>query len=157
MDIKQSPIDYIVGGSVSAAGVITKATLTAVYTGVRKVLFSHGLQQLHLDFVYTPQAAQTTRYIEATIEHLDEYDNVVGSHEVVIPASTEVEVFTNRQSLMPVIVPGEKSEATGQTIIASFNTNIMSYKVRISLRENDSGGTPTTNFGAVFCKALLLY
>lgn len=147
------PVEYIVVGSRSAAGVITKATLTAAYSGNTKTLFSHGFTDLHLDIVYTPQAAQTDRWAEIIIENLDEFDNIVGSKSVEIPSPTERDVFSNQQNRMQVVVPGEKTETAGVTIIADSDCNIMNYKTKISVRENSGAGTPAGNFGAIFISA----
>lgn len=153
------PTEYIAFGTMTqkkdnvAGGAITKAVLTAAFAGNAKVLFANGLKELHLDFLYTPQVAQTTRYLEALIENLDEYDNVISKKSVVIPASTEQDVFTNRNLGNTIVIPGEKSEGAGLTISADFDCDINCYKVKVSVRENDTTGTPVSNFGAVFSMA----
>lgn len=147
------PVEYSAIGSKSAAGVITKATLTNAYAGNAKILFSHGFTDLHLDVVYTPQAAQTDRYAEIIIESLDEFDNVVGSKSVEIASPSERDVFSNKENRLQIIIPGEKSELAGKTLTADWDCNIMNYKTKISVRENAVAGTPASNFGAIFINA----
>lgn len=149
------PAEYIAIGSRSATGVITKATLTAAYTGNAKTLLTHGFTGLHLDIIYTPQAAQTDRWAEIILESLDEYDNVIGTRSVEIASPSERDIYSNRQNRMPIVVPGEKSETAAQTITADSDCNINAYKTRISVRENSGAGTPVNNFGTVFVVARL--
>jgi len=144
------PVDYIVMGSRTAAGVITKTTLTAAYTGNTKTLLVHGLQQIHLDFLYTPEATQTARYLEVKIENLDEFDNVVGSKSVFVPSSASMAVHSNRDGVLPIRVPGELTETANKTIAADLDLNIDAYKIKISARENGSA-----TYGSAFINVRL--
>ncbi len=151
MSMPQVP-EYIGFGSYNASHVPVAVALTADAADNKKPLFAHGLKELHLDILYTPQAAQTTRFLEVFIKSLDEYGNVLSTKSTIVNGVSEIDVFTNRQSGMPIVVPGEKSESAGNVIKADYDCDINAYTVEISVRENDTGGTPAANFGSLFMK-----
>jgi len=121
-------------------------TLTALYTGNRKVLDCKYLPGLHLDWSYTPKTGQTNRVVYIYIEVSN--DGGTTYYPVTTKANlpTAIKVYDD----VTINFPGDATSTGGTAYTGYDDQTIVGDKVRISVKESGSA-----NFGVLTMQATL--
>lgn len=121
-------------------------TLTAAYSGNRKVLDCKYLPNLHLDFSYTPKTGQSNRILYIYIEVSNDGGATYYPITTKANLTTSIKVYDD----LGIQFPGD-GVSTGGTAYTGYNDfTIVGDKVRISVKESGSD-----NFGVVTMRAVV--
>lgn len=113
------------------------ATLTAAYSGNRKVLFSRLLQNVNILGSYTPGNNNAVLNIQFEM-------SPDGENWATIPAventATVIKVYTEDMSLQ---IPGDGTSSSGTAIPISYQFTCAAQYIRISAKETTGGASGT--------------
>lgn len=142
---KQS-LSYDAIGTASA-----HATLTDDYTDNTFNVPCKYLNNLHLDFIYTPLAGQTDRYVKILIELSNDDGTTYFKRTVQTNTTTLTRVYDNNDGGVHYVFPGDETSTGGVAYDGYLDDNgIVATNVKISVAEDSAG-----NHGAMYVKATL--
>jgi hypothetical protein len=133
----------------------TPATLTAAYTGnTRTIRVSNGNTgpaRLHLDFKYTPKAAQTDRYAYILIEVSNDDGVTFFPMTSKVVSTDQIDAYIddlNGANGIPILVPGDLTSTGGTAYSGNTDHEITATHVKISAKE-----TGVADFGTLYVRA----
>ena len=116
---------------------VTSSTLTTAYTGNRKVLSVGNLENLHLDIDYMPGGPNQYAYV--LIEGSNDNGTTYFPMATKVIGTTEIDVYvedTDGNAGIPMIIPGDKTSASGTYYKSMSDFDLVADHVRISAKES---------------------
>lgn len=119
----------------------TPATLTAAYTGNRQVHRAKFMPNIHIDFTYTPKAAQTNRFASILLEVSNDDGTTWQPFTIRQNTTTTSLVYVDDadgDNGINFKIPGDGTSTGGATLSGSIDTNVIADKIRVSAQEDGS-------------------